>query len=87
MIEHRRLGGAGRARVVVARNGVQELGPHGGLERFAALLDQPQPEMHVTEQAPLVRLAEDRAASELARASDVVHERGRKEEVASKPLV
>ncbi len=66
---------------------MQQLRAHAGIERRRPLLDQAQPEVHVAEQASLLGRAEDRAAPELARPPDVVHERGREQQVAAQPRV
>ena len=60
MVEHRRLGGACRARVVVTatRGGAPRA---RGPSAAAPLLDQPQPEVHVAEQAPFVGRRERRS--------------------------
>ena len=47
-------------------DGVKELGAHLGLQAGRALLDQPQPEMHVAEQAALLGRPEGGRAAELA---------------------
>ena len=83
MVEHRRLGGAGSASVVMAGDGVEELGTCGGVELLGALLDQAQAEMDVAEQPSLFRLPERGRASELARPADVVQERGGEEQVGA----
>ena len=41
VVEHRRLGGFGRAQVVMNSDRVQELGPNFSLERWGPVLDQP----------------------------------------------
>ena len=82
VVEDGGLGRAGRLPVVVDGDRVQELGAHRGVERRRPLLDQPQPEVDVPEQPPLLGLAERRAAPELERAPDVVEERRREQEVA-----
>ena len=56
-----------------------------GVQARRPLLDQAQPEMDVAEQAPLLGLAEGRAAPELDRAADVVQERRGEQEVAAQP--
>ena len=48
VVERRGFGGARRARVVVARDRVQQLRAHIGLERGCARLHESQPEMHVS---------------------------------------
>jgi uncharacterized protein (DUF1015 family) len=64
---------------------MQQLRPDARVERRRPLLDQPQPEVDVAQQSPLVRLPEDRAPAELAGAPDVVHERRREQQVAAQP--
>ena len=83
MVEHRGLGRACGSGVVVRADRVQELGSDACLERRSALLDQAQAEVNVPEQAPLVRGTEDRPASQLDRAADVVQERGREQEIGA----
>ena len=61
---------------------VEQLGELSAGEPFGALFDQPQSEVHVPEQAALVGHRERRPASELDRAADVVHQRGREQQVA-----
>ena len=66
VVEDSRLGRPGGARVVVARRrrGAARRA-HLDLERVRALLDQPQAEVHVSQQPALVRRPEGRAAAEL----------------------
>ena len=66
-------------------DGVQELGENRRVEIARALLDQPQPEMDMPEQAPFLGLAKSGATSELANAADVVQERGAEQEVGPEP--
>ena len=68
MVEDGRLGCAGRAGVVVAGDRVQQLGGS------AELLEQPEPEVDVPEQASLVGRREDGRPAQLARPADVVDE-------------
>ena len=68
VVEHGRLGGAGRALGVVTRNCVEQLG------RSTELLESAQAEVDVAEQAALLRRREDRRPAELARPADVVDE-------------
>ena len=49
MIQDGRLGGAGGASIVVHRHAVEELRLLRGSEAFGPLLDEPQPQMNVTE--------------------------------------
>ena len=87
VVEH---GGLGRPRglpVVVDGDRVQELGPGLGVQARGPFLDQPQAEMDMTEQAPLLGLAERRAASELDGSPDVVQERGGEEEIVAEARV
>ena len=72
---------------MVRRDGVEQLGAHGRLELGGAFLDQPEPEMDVAEQAPFLGLAEARPGLELARAADVVQERGGEQQVAAQARV
>ena len=53
MVEDGGLGRPGRAGVVMRRDGVDELGAEAGLERTPVLLDEPDAEVHVTEEAAL----------------------------------
>ena len=87
MIKDSRLGRPGAPRVVVHGDGVQELGSDRRFQRCTALLDQAQAEVHVPEQAALLRLPKRGAALELARSADVVEERGRDEQVGTQARV
>ena len=66
---------------------MQEFGANGRVEAVGPLLDHPQAEMNVPEQAALVGGTERRAAPELAHPSDVVQERCREDDVRTEPLV
>ena len=68
---------------MVARDGVEELGEDRGVEVARALLDHPQSEVDVSEQATLLGLTERGAGSELADAADVVEERRGEQEVVA----
>ena len=81
MVENGRFGGACRAHVVMAGDGVQQLGGR------AELLERPQPEVYVAEQPPFLRGREDRRPPQLARAADVVDERGGEEQVGAEALM
>jgi Protein of unknown function (DUF1015) len=70
---------------MVDSNSVQELGANIGLERRGPLLDETKAEVDMAEKPSLGRLAEVGRATQLACAADVVDERGRDEEVATKP--
>jgi len=74
VVEDGRLRGARCRAIVVAGDGMQELGENRGLEILRALLDHPEAEMDVAEQAALFGLPECRAASKLAYAADVVEQ-------------
>lgn len=87
MVENGGFRRAGCRSVVVARDRVEELGEHCGIEVACAFLDHAEPEVDVTEQTPLLGLAEARARPELADAPDVVQERGRQDDVGAKPGV
>jgi uncharacterized protein (DUF1015 family) len=87
VVEHRCLGGARGASVVVRADGVQELGANSGLEWCGALFDQAQPKMDVAEQPTLIGRSEDRSPGQLDRSAHVVEQRGRYEEVAPEPRV
>ena len=83
MVEDGRLGGpCGRA-VVMAGDRVEELCQHSGVEVLCALLDHPQAEVDVTEQAAFLGLPERRAAGELSSSADVVEERRGEEEIGA----
>ena len=77
MVEDGRLGCARGADVVVAGDRVQQLGGS------AELLEQPEPEVDVAEQASLVGRREDRRPPELARPADVVDERRGEQQVGA----
>ena len=77
MIEHCRLRGSRRARIVMTSDRVQQLG------RRALGLQHPQPQVHVAEERSLFRRAEDGRRPELARASHVVNERGCEQQIGA----
>ena len=77
MIEDSRLGGAGRASVVVASDRVEQL------RRSIELLEETQPEVDVAEEAAFLGRREDRWPAELARPPDVVDEGGGEQQVAA----
>jgi len=85
VVQDRRLGRARTARVVVHRDAMEELGELRAVQSLRTLLDQAEPEVHVSEKAPLGSRREGRPGAELERASDVVHERGGEQQVAAKP--
>ena len=66
---------------------MQQLGAHGHIQSVGALLDEPQPEVDVTEQPTLVGRPERRPAPELAHPPDVVEQRGGEQEIAAQALV
>ena len=85
MVQHRGFRGARRARVVVARNLVQQLGSHVRFECRGPGLHEAQAEVHVPEQAPLLRLAERRSRRQFCRPSDVVQQCPREQEIRTQP--
>ena len=87
VVEDSRLGRSGCLPVVVGGDRVQELGAHRGVETPRPLLHEPEPEVDVPEQPPLLRLTERGAALELPRPAHVVQKRGREQEIATEPRV
>ncbi len=87
MIQDGGFRGACGSTVVVARDRVQQLRQHGRVDRTCALLDQPQPEVDMTEQTALLRLPEGRATLQLAGAADVVQQRCTQQQVGAQPRV
>jgi hypothetical protein len=85
--EHRRLGRAGRANVVVRGHGVQKLGEGRRLEPVRALFDHPEAEMDVTEESALLRGLEERAPVELAGPPDVVEDCRGDQEITAQPAM
>ena len=85
MVEHGRLGGSRGRAVVVTRNRVQQLCENCGIEVAPALLDHPQAEVDVAEQAPFVSRPERRPWPELADPADVVQERSGEHDVVTQP--
>ena len=85
MEQHGRLRSAGRARVVVGRNRMQELGAHVGLEGGGASFHEAQTEVNVAEEPTLLGRAKRRPLRELARAAKVVQQRGGEQEVGAQP--
>src|SRR5207247_7679447 len=61
VVENRRLGGFGRAQVVMHSDRVQELGPNISFERRRPVLDQPENAVDVAEPAALLGLPEARS--------------------------
>jgi uncharacterized protein (DUF1015 family) len=83
VVEHggfRRLGGA---RVVVARHSVQQLGSRRRRELAGTGLDQPRPEMDVTEQPSFGGLTKSWARNQLGGSPDVVQKRCGEQQVGS----
>jgi len=66
---------------------VQELRPHRAVEARGPLLDEPKPEVDMTEQPTFFGLSKRRAPLELARPADVVEEGGCEQEVTAEPRV
>ena len=70
VVEAGRLGRPRSAGIVVARDGVQQLRAHLAFELCRRLLDEPQAEMDVTQQAPLLGDLESWAGLEFTGAAD-----------------
>ena len=87
MVENGRLGRPRGVAVVVGGDRVQKLGAHLRVERLGPLLDEPQAEMDVAEQPPLLGRPEGRTAAQLADASDVVQKRRGEQEIGAEPGV
>ena len=87
VVEDGGLGGLRRRAVVVARDGVEQLGEDRRVEVVGALLEHSQSEVHVTEQLPFVGLPEGRARAELANPADVVQERRGEQQVVAEARV
>ena len=85
MVEAGRLGGAGGACVVVTRDGVEQLGARALVELRRALLNEPEAEVDVAEQAALLGDLEPRARLELARAADVMEQCGCQQQIGAQP--
>ena len=66
---------------MVNGDSVQKLGPNISFEGRRPVLDQPQAEVDVAEQAALVGLPEARRRTELAGSAEVVQQRGRQEQI------
>jgi len=66
---------------------MQQLGARVARERRGALLDQAEPEVDMAEQAALFGLAEGRAALQLARATHVVEQRSRQQQIHAQARV
>jgi hypothetical protein len=79
------LSGAGRAGVVVGRDGMDELGAYTRVEPARVLLDQPHPEVDVAEQPALGGRREARRRAELDCAPCIVDERRGEQEVGAEP--
>src|SRR6187551_1999796 len=71
----------------MARDCMEEFGDNGGVEVARLLLDHPQAEVDVSEQATFLRLTKRGAASKLSDAADVVEERGGEQEIVSEARV
>ena len=72
---------------MVDGDGVDDLGQHAALEASGLRLDQPDPELNVSEQAPFLGRREGRAPPELQRPARVVEDRGCDEQIPAKPRV
>ena len=66
---------------------MQQLGAHLRVERLGPLLDEPQAEVDVAEQAALLGRPEGRAAAQLADAPDVVQQRRGEQQIGAQPRV
>ena len=73
--------------VVVASDGVEELGQDRRVEVGCPLLDHPQAEVDMAEEATFLGLAERGAPCELANPAEVVEERGGEKEVGPESRV
>ena len=83
MVEDSRFGGPGGGPVVMARDGVEQLGEDGRIEITSTLLDHPEPQMDVAQQPALVCRSERRARTELADPADVVQKRSGEHDVVT----
>src|SRR5581483_4822184 len=72
-------------RLVMHGDAVYELRELRRVEPFGAFLDQPEPEMNMSEQPSLRRHRERRPAPELERPPDVVYERRGEQQVRAQP--
>jgi hypothetical protein len=77
VVQHCRFGGACGPRVVVARDGVQQLCACIRLQARGALLDRAQAEVDVPEQPSFLGLSKRRSRRELGDASEVVQQGSR----------
>ena len=83
MVEDGGLGSACSRAVVMTGDGVEELRQRRRIEILSALLDHPQTEMNVSQQAAFLGLPERRSASELPHATEIMKERGCEEEIGA----
>ena len=74
MVEDRRLGGACRRAIVVAGDGVEELGQHRRIDVLRSLLEHAQTEVNVSQEASLLGLPERRTSPQLSHPADVVQQ-------------
>jgi len=81
--EHRRLGCASVAEIMVDGDAVEQLGSLARGQAFRVLFDQPQPEVDVAQQAAFVGGCERRPARKLERPSNVVDERSGEEQLGA----
>jgi len=81
VVEDSGLRGSRCARIVMARDRVEELG--GSVQA----LEETEPEVDVAEQATLLGRCEDGRPSELPRPPDIMDERSGEQEVAAEPWV
>jgi hypothetical protein len=87
VVQHGRLGRAGRSGVVMGGDGVHQLGEHVALERLGPRLEQADAELDVAEEPALVGRPKVRRPPELHRAAGVVEQSRRHEQVAPQPWV
>ena len=87
MVEDGGFGRPGRAAVMVRSDGVDELGAEGGVEPAGVLLDEPDAEVDVAEQATLGGGCEPGRGAELDRSPCVVDERRGEEKVGAQARV
>ena len=85
VVEHRRFRRARGGTVMVGSDGVQQLGENRRVDLACPLLDQPQPEMDMPEEAPFIGLAKSGTTSKLSNAADIVHERRAEQEIGPEP--
>ncbi len=83
MVEDGGLGSACSGAVVMTGDGVEQLRQSGRVEIAGALLDHPQTEMNVPQQAALLGLAERWSSSELPDPTEIMKERGGEKKIGA----